>query len=274
MATLLTGRYVAITVHPFSFREYYEAVCEASVTVTEKVASLSGSQAAAARQTLSREQALERYMTYGGLPYAASITDEPTISDYLSGVFSTIILKDVARRRPRINMQSFEAVSSFLADNIGNTSSTLRIADGLSAQGSKVSQGAVAEYIDALIESHLLHKALRLDLKGKQYLQSRVKYYLGDLGFRFWLLGKRGGDVGHRLENIVYLELLRRHASVAIGKHYSREIDFVSTDADGRHYYQVAQTVMDPKTLDRELGPLQGVHDTHPHGTQHWHMRA
>lgn len=201
---------------------------------------------------------------YGGLPYAATLTNEQDIADYLSSVFSTILLKDVAQRRPKTDMSAFDSTASFIADNVGNISSVKKISDSLISQGANVSQGAVSEYLEALIENFLLFKVRRYDLKGKEYLKRLDKYYLGDLGFRFWLLGKRSEDIGRRLENVVYLELLRRYSRVAIGKQGTKEIDFVAMNENGQHYYQVAQTVLDERTLQRELEPLRALDDNYP----------
>jgi len=163
-----------------------------------------------------------------------------------------------------MDMQAFKATTSFLADNIGNISSLRKITDILNSQDSDISRNTVAEYIDSLTSSFLLYKASRYDLKGKAYLRTLEKYYLGDLGFRYWLLGKDAGDVGRRIENLVYLELLRRYSRVDIGKQGSSEVDFVARIENTTHYYQVSQTVLDEDTLMRELSPLQSVKDNYP----------
>lgn len=241
LATLLTGRYVELTMFPLSFGEYYPAMSS----------------------SFSVDQGFERYLNYGGLPYVASLTDERAIAEYLGGVFNTILVKDIAHRRPQMNMRAFEATAAFLADNIGNISSTNKISEKLSHQGTKIARGTVDEYIDALTENYLLFQAKRFDLRGKAYLERFEKHYLGDLGFRFWLLGKKAGDIGHRLENIVYLELRRRFDTVAIGKQGAKEVDFIAVNAEGTHYFQVAQTVLDEETLKRELAPLQDIKDNY-----------
>ena len=206
----------------------------------------------------------QRYMSYGGMPFTVRLDDEESISDYLGGVFSTIIVKDVAQRHPRMNMRSFNRTAMFLADNIGNISSQTKISRGLTAADEKVSVNAVGEYVDALLENYLAFKVERYNIKGREYLETLEKYYLGDLGFRFWLLGKARQDIGRCLENVVYLELLRRFRRVSVGKVGDKEIDFVAVDSGGPHYYQVSQTVMDPATLDRELSPLRSVRDDYP----------
>lgn len=242
LATLLTGRYVELRMLPFSFAEYLSARADESNPDTE----------------------FNRYITYGGMPFAAQLDDERSILDYLGGVFSTIVLEDVARRHPRIDMRSFTDTAAFLADNVGNVTSRKRIAAGLSSAGAKANPSTVGNYLDILLENYLLFKAERYDLRGREYLATLEKYYLGDLGFRFWLLGKTQGDVGHRIENAVYLELLRRYRSVSIGKVGTAEVDFVATGDSGPEYFQVAQTVLPDETRDREFRPLRSLEDNYP----------
>lgn len=242
LATLLTGRYVELRMLPLSFAEFRSAWSLGA----------------------DDDSLFQRYMSYGGMPFTVRLDDEESISDYLGGVFSTIIVKDVAQRHPRMNMRSFNRTAMFLADNIGNISSQTKISRGLTAADEKVSVNAVGEYVDALLENYLAFKVERYNIKGREYLETLEKYYLGDLGFRFWLLGKSRQDIGRCLENVVYLELLRRFRRVSVGKVGDKEIDFVAVDSGGPHYYQVSQTVMDPATLDRELSPLRSVRDDYP----------
>jgi len=248
LATFLTGRYVEIQAHPFSFKEYYSALAESSNAV----------------RPVDKNEAFNRYLTYGGLPYASTLDSERDTLQYLEGVFNTIVMKDIALRNPQMDMRAFKATASFLADNVGNISSVRRITDAIAQHDRKTSQGSVGKYIDSLLESYLLHKVDRFDLRGKQYLQTLEKYYLGDLGFRFWLLGKSAGDVGRRIENVIYLELCRRFTTIAIGKQKDQEIDFVASSMGEREYFQVAQTVLDEHTLQRELNPLLALKDNHP----------
>ena len=242
LATLLTGRYVELRMLPLSFREYRSA------RPADEPA----------------DRSFDRYLTYGGLPYAAALDDEQDIADYLGGVFNTILVKDIARRHPKIDMTAFNEVAAFLADNVGNVTSATGIAGAMQQSRRGVSPNTVRDYITAMLENYLLFRADRYDIKGKAYLRTLEKYYLGDPGFRFWFLGRSGGDVGHRIENVVYLELLRRHRTVRIGKVDSTEIDFYASDADGDHYYQVSMSVLDERTLERELRPLRRVDDNHP----------
>jgi predicted AAA+ superfamily ATPase len=261
-ATYLTGRQIELKVHPLSFAEYYPAISENPVNsggVSYPVQYPLEYQA-----PVSKENVFDRYLQYGGLPYAAKLSDERDVAAYLEGVFSTILTKDILRRRPRMNVKAFEDTASFLVDNVGNISSVKKIADALSTGGKSASQGAVKEYIDALRETFLLYKVNRYDIKGKEYLRTREKYYLGDMGYRFWLLGKTAGDAGHRIENLVYLELLRRFNRVSIGKQGNKEVDFVTRDEWGLQYFQVAQTVMSKETFERELKPLHAIDDNYP----------
>lgn len=247
LATLLTGRYVELRMLPLSFAEFRAA---------------RQTTAMGARETV--ETSFERYLTYGGLPYATNLEDPQDLSDYLGGVFNTILVADVAKRNPRMDMRAFNDVAAFLADNIGNANSLNSIAGSLKASGRKISPTTVSSYISAMTENYLIFRSRRYDLQGKAWLSTEEKLYLGDLGFRTWLLGKSQGDLGHRLENVVYLELLRRNASVATGKWATKEVDFVTEGTGGTNYYQVSQSVLDPRTLERELAPLRALRDNHP----------
>ncbi|MBP3222810.1 MAG: ATP-binding protein [Actinomycetaceae bacterium] len=247
LATLLTGRYVEKRVMPFSFAEYCQA------------------RNASHEENTSIESLFDDYLTYGGLPLTATFHEnESLIHDYLAGVFSTIINVDIAQRAPQMNMRMILDTASFLADNIGNISSLKSISNSLKASGRSISPTSIAEYIDILLENFLLYKARRFDVKGKEYLHSLEKYYLGDLGLRFWLLGKNNNDIGHTIENLVYLELLRSYGTVDIGKVDRNKIDFVTRSGDNVHYFQIATTVLDEHTRERELKPLRAIKDNHP----------
>lgn len=263
LATLLTGRYVELQVFPLSFKEYVSALDFVRPSHGGLDFPLDFPFDLASPRP-SREEVFERYLNYGGLPYTVRLP-EGDIAEYLAGVFNTILMNDIMLRKPQINTRAFKATASFLADNVGNLSSTNRIAKGLSEQGDAVSRGSIDDYIEALMENYLLFKAERYDLKGREYLKVNAKYYVGDLGFRYWLLGKRIGDRGHRIENLVYLELLRRFPLVSIGKYDTKEIDFIASDTKGgRHYFQVALSVLDEDVLSRELAPLILVSDSYP----------
>ncbi|WP_165062107.1 ATP-binding protein [Adlercreutzia sp. ZJ154] len=240
LATLITGRYVEFQMYPFSFAEYRMAFTE-----------------------MNKEALFDRYITYGGMPYTVNLTDDQSIADYLGGVFNTIVMGDVARRHPRMNMQAFQRTASFLADNVGNITSLNRISSGLKRSGAAVSVGSVNEYVGALMENYLLNKAPRFNIKGREYLETLEKYYLNDLGFRFWLLGKRQGDMGHRIENVVYVELLRRFTYVSVGKMGQAEIDFVAVKDGVPTYIQVAQSLISDEVRERKYAPLRAIMDNH-----------
>ncbi len=242
LATLITGRYVELQMHPFSFAEY--KIAHPSQKDTEAL--------------------FNRYLMYGGLPYTAHLDNDQSIADYLGGVFNTIVMSDVASRHPRMDMLAFQRTMDFLTDNIGNISSLKRISNALKNAGKAVSVGAINEYVSALIENYLLYKVPRYNIKGHEYLETLEKYYLADLGFRYWLLGKTQNDIGHRLENVVYLELLRRYDVVNVGKINQFEVDFVALANGIPTYVQVAQSIVDPKVQEREFGPLRAIKDNYP----------
>ncbi len=244
LATLLTGRYVEFRLLPLSFAEYRDA-------------------RAALADGADDTELLNRYLSLGGMPYASLLPTED-VSEYLDGVLNTILVKDVATRHPRISMPVLRALLAFLADNVGNRFSFKTIADTLTANGSKVSPTTVGEYLDALMECYLVFKADPYDAKGRRLLQQGGKYYLGDLGFRHLLLGRDGSDLGHRVENVVYLELLRRYRTARVGRVGHLEIDFVAEREGKPHYYQVALSVLDEATLRRELRPLELLGDAYP----------
>ncbi|MBM6905805.1 ATP-binding protein [Collinsella tanakaei] len=244
LATLLTGRYVEFRLLPLSFAEYRDA-------------------RAALADGADDTELLNRYLSLGGMPYASLLPTED-VSEYLDGVLNTILVKDVATRHPRISMPVLRALLAFLSDNVGNRFSLKTIADTLTANGSKVSPTTVGGYLDALMECYLIFKADPYDAKGRRLLQQGGKYYLGDLGFRHLLLGRDGSDLGHRVENVVYLELLRRYHTARVGRVGDLEIDFVAERKGKPHYYQVALSVLDEATLRRELRPLELLGDAYP----------
>lgn len=240
LATLLSGRYIEIQMLPLSFAEYY--------------ALIGG----------NRRDAWNAYFRNGGFPYTAQITDDDIRKDYLSGIYNTVLLKDIVARKKVQDVPLLESVIKFLFDNVGNMVSSKKIADTLTSFGRKTTSVTVENYIKALMESFVLYKAGRYDVKGKQHLKSLEKYYLVDVGLRRLLLGDKNADIGHVLENIVYLELIRRGYTVSVGKLGDLEIDFVAESGDDRIYYQVAASVLDPNTFSREIAPLQRIPDHYP----------
>lgn len=246
LATLLSGRYVEIKMLPLSFKEYLSVFNNSDK---------------------SRYEHFLDYMKNGGMPGTISILqDSPNDLDiYLEGIFSTIVYKDIIARNNITDKLLLESVLKFIFDSIGSPISTKKISDTLTSRGISTSNHTVENYISAFIESFLIYKSERFDVKGKNLLARDYKYYVVDQGLRSYLLGKKAdSDMGHILENIVYLELLRRGSKVYVGKVDDLEVDFVAENRDGLKYYQVALTVRDEKVLERELKSLQKTGDHYP----------
>ncbi len=237
LATLLSGRYMEIQMLPLSFAEYYE---------------LTGG---------DRRDAWNRYFKNGGFPYTAYIEEADIRRDYLQGIYHTVLLKDIVERKKIQDVTLLESVIRFLVDNTGNIVSSKKIADSLTSCGRKTTSATVENYIRALEESFILYRADRYDVKGKQYLKSLEKYYVVDQGLRGLICGGQRRDVGHVLENIVYLELRRLGYQVFIGKVGNQEIDFIAMKEDNRVYYQVSASILDPQTFQREIAPLKMIND-------------
>ena len=174
------------------------------------------------------------------------------------------MLKDIVKRKKIADVAALESVIRFMFDNIGNLCSATKIANTLKSGGKGASVHTVDNYLTALCESFVLYKVGRYDIKGKQLLQTQEKYYLADIGLRYYLLGMKPADMGHILENIVYLELLRRGYELYVGRQDNGEVDFVAINDSGTEYYQVALTVRDENTLKRELTPLDSISDHNP----------
>ena len=174
------------------------------------------------------------------------------------------MLKDIVARYNIQDVSMLDSIIRFMFDNIGNICSSRKIAGALASSGRKVSANTVERYLSAMTSSYILYQARRYDLKGKQYLASGEKYYVADIGLRNYLLGDKAADLGHILENIVFLELLRRGNDVYIGKVGNSEVDFIAVGEEGTAYYQVAATVREESTLNRELAPLDMIQDHNP----------
>jgi len=246
LATLLSGRYVEIKMLPLSFREYLSAF---DLTVKSKY-----------------EYFLD-YMRNGGMPgNIPIIQDNPNDLDtYLEGIFTTVVYKDIIARNNITDRMLLESVLRFMFDSIGSPISTKKISDTLTSKGISTSNHTVENYISAFLDSFLIYKAERFDVKGKNILARDYKYYVVDQGLRSYLLGKKAdSDMGHILENIVYLELLRRGYKVYVGKVDDLEVDFVCENREGLRYYQVALSVRDDTVLERELKSLQKTGDHYP----------
>lgn len=243
IATLISGRYVEISMLPLSFKEY-SLTADASKSLSEKY--------------------LE-YIEGSSFPYVLELSGHPEeIRMYLEGLYNTIVVKDISLRNKFPDSMLLESITRFVFDNIGNPLSTKKIADTLTSSGRKTDVKTVEKYMKALTESFVVYQAKRYNIKGKQYLKTLEKYYTVDIGLRYMLLGSRSTDVGHILENVVYLELLRRGYDVYVGKIDDFEVDFVAQNRKGTMYYQVSATVRDERTLKRELTPLQKINDHYP----------
>jgi predicted AAA+ superfamily ATPase len=244
IATMLSGRYVTIEMLPLSFKEYISAT-ESSKSLASRYAD---------------------YIEFGSFPYILELEgNDKAISDYLNGIYNTVLMKDIAWRYKINDLMTLESVTKFLFDNIGNQLSTKKIADTMTSFGRKIDVRTVEKFIKALVDSFIVYQAKRYNVKGKQYLKTLEKYYVVDIGMRYILLGKSGFDVGHILENIIYLELIRRGYDVYIGKVDNLEVDFVAINQQhGVTYFQVAATVRDANTLQRELKSLQNINDNYP----------
>lgn len=244
LATLLSGRYIEIKMLPLSFSEYITAF-----------------------DTDNYQQLFLDYMRNGGMPGNINIlkTNANDLDKYLDGIFSTIVYKDIMARNNISDKMLLESVIKFIFDSVGSPISTKRISDTLTSKGLSTSNHTVENYITAFLESFLIYKAERFDVKGKNLLARDYKYYAVDSGLRSYLLGKKAdSDMGHILENIVYLELLRRGYKVYVGKVDDLEVDFVAENRDGLKYYQVALSVRDENVLERELKSLQKTGDHYP----------
>ena len=243
IATLLSGRYIEIQMLPLSFKEYVSYFND--------------------KTDLARKYT--DYLINSSFPYTLELNGlKKNIREYLGGIYSTVVLKDIIARKNINDVFMLESIIRFMFDNIGNLCSIKKIADTMTSDGRKITSPTVENYLSALVDSYILYKVRRYDIKGKQYLKTGEKYYVVDIGLRYYLLGTKKVDMGHILENIFYLELLRRGYEIYIGKVGSTEVDFIAINDEGIEYYQVALTVHDEKTLERELYPLNSISDHNP----------
>lgn len=244
LATLLSGRYITIDMLPLSFKEY----CEGTKT-----------------QLKSMQERFNDYLHYGSFPYISQLEqNDAIIQPYLEGIYTSILIKDVAQREGITDIPLLENIIKCVTSSIGSPISTKKIADTITSSGRKISVNTVDHYMRALTDSYIFYRADRYDIKGRQYLKTLGKYYIVDTGLRNLLLASSALDLGHIIENVVYLELLRRDYRVNIGKLAEKEVDFVANNSEGIVYYQVAATVLNEETLKRELEPLQKIPDHHP----------
>ena len=241
LATLLSGRYVEIKMLPLSFKEYISYVGEVDI-----------------------QKKYVDYITKSSFPYTLKLHSAKEIRMYLDGLYNTVIVNDIADRKEISDIGMLKDIIKFMFDNVGNLYSSTSIANTMTSNGRKISVPTVEKYLEALVESFVLYKVSRYDIKGKNYLTTGSKYYLSDVGLRYYLLGSKSVDEGRILENVVYLELLRRGYEVYVGKNDDNEVDFVAINEKGEEYYQVSYTVKDKKTLERELKSLNNINDHNP----------
>ena len=250
LATLLTGRYIELKMLPLSFKEYLSAFED--------------------KTDLSRK--FRDYLRYSSFPQAIELfkINPENINLFLDGIYNTILFKDVMQRKGITDKNTLERVTKYLYDNIGNRTSMKNISDNIEGLEKNNSYNTVSTYVQALIDSYIVYKANRYDIKGKEFLKTQEKYYAVDIGLRYYMLGQGSGkDMGHILENIVYLELLRRGYEVYIGKYDDLEVDFVAKNSENTIYYQVALTTRESadgnsSVLERELAPLRKISDNYP----------
>ena len=241
LATYLTGRYMQVHMLPLSFKEYINYY--------------------------GNDNELKKYDTYiqdGGFPYLINLNqDKELIRNYLDGIYNTVLMKDVISKNNIKDTMMLESIIKFIFDNIGQLVSTNKISNTLNSNNRKNSVNTIESYITNLIDSYIIYKISRYDIKEKKYLKTGDKYYVCDLGLRNFLLGATK-DYGSILENVIFLELKRRDYEIYIGKYEDEEVDFIIKNNDGIKYIQVALSVRDESTLKRELKPLKNIKDNYP----------
>lgn len=241
LSTFLTGRYMQIYMLPLSFKEYLDSI-----------------------DSPNELKEYQNYIENGGFPYLLSINDDKElIRNYLEGIYNTVILKDVISRNNIKDVMILDSVVKFVFDNIGQLISTNKISNTLNSNKRKNSVNTIESYLSNLLDSYIIYKISRYDIKGKEYLKTGDKYYVSDLGLRNYLLGEVK-DLGSILENIIFLELKRRNYEIFIGKNGNNEVDFVVKNNDGLKYIQVALSVRHEDTLKRELTSLETINDNYP----------
>ena len=244
LATLLSGRYVELRMLPLSFKEFCSGLDVSNMTKTEK---------------------FNQYMAIGSFPYTLKFSQhEQEAKEYLRDVYNTVLLKDIVNRLKISDVTSLESVTKFMFHNIGSIVSPTKIANTMKSAGKGADQKTVDKYIKGLCDSLILYEATRYNIKGKDFLSTHSKYYCVDIALRNLLVRGRDSDVGHILENIVFLELKRRGYDVYVGQFNGTEVDFVAINPEGTIYYQVAATTLDANVLTRELASLRKISDNYP----------
>lgn len=242
LATLFTGRYIGIHVFPFSFREYcryYEGIGD-------------------------KDRLFEEYTVRGGLAGSYVYSREEDRIRYIREVYETIVTRDLVQKYGLPDTLVLQRLSEFLMDNVSNLTSPNNVSRLLTANDTATNHVTVGRYIKYLCNAFVFYDIKRYDIRGKRYLESTEKFYLCDTGIRYAVLGSRNMDYGRLYENMVCIELLRRGYEVYVGKLYQKEIDFVAQKGSEKIYIQVSDNISDPKTLERECGPLLQIRDAYP----------
>lgn len=245
LATVLTGRYVELKMLPLSFKEFCTSVDNSEM--------------------LNNAQKFNKYLSQSSFPYLSKYRNtERETNDYLRDIYNSVLLKDIVARLKISDVTTLENVTKFLFHNIGNSVSVAKIVNTLKSQGKGADQKTIGKYLHGLTDSLLLYEAPRYNLKGKMFLSTNSKYYAVDLTLRNMLVRGKDTDIGHILENIVYLELKRRGYEVYVGQFDNIEVDFVALKGEETAYYQVSASTLDETVLQCELAPLRKVRDNYP----------
>lgn len=246
LATVLSGRYVELKMLPLSFKEFVSSFAPENVDI-------------------SIQEKFNLYLNYGSFPFLARYNSfDSDAYNYLRDVYNTIILNDIVKRLKITDVNALDKVTKFIADNIGNIVSINKIANTLKSGGKSIDNKTVEKYLQGLVDALFLYKAPRFNIKGKQLLTNLPKYYIVDIGMRNILIRNKESDIGHIIENLAYLELMRRGYDVYVGDIDKGEVDFVAIKNNQTEYYQISATTLNPDTLARELAPLQSVQDNYP----------
>ena len=247
LATLLSGRYIELKILPLSFKEFYSALPKNHKNKTDI-------------------EKFNLYLQSSSFPFAMNLIDKKReISEYLRDIYNTIILKDVVNRLKISDITTLENITKFLLSNIGSRVSTKKVSDTLISQNKPSNQKTIDKSVKGLVDSLLFYEVSRFNIKGRQFLTTQNKYYAVDTSLRNLFVKTYSTDTGHILENIVYLELIRRGYQVYIGQFNEMEIDFVAIDSQQQiSYYQVSASTLDENTLQRELLPFKQIKDNYP----------
>ena len=244
LATLLSGRYVEIFIQGLSYEEFLVF-----------------------HQLEDNDETLRKYINYGGLPglRPMGLDDPEVIRQYLQGVYNTILVKDIVRRKKVRNVPFLENLIKYVGDNIGKPLSATNIQNHMTSNQNEVSKNLILKYLKATTEAFLVQNVTRYNLHGKKLLESNDKYYFGDVGLRNFIVGgRRANDIEKIVENLVYQHLIRLGYKVTVGQMYATEIDFVGTKGDDTIYVQASYLITEESTFEREFGNLKKINDNYP----------